>query len=65
MSGKDTSIGRREDAQVVVAVGGLQEVETNLRGLTMGIPPIERENVALHLQRYIVGFLESINSLLR
>jgi hypothetical protein len=60
------TLGRRGDAQiVVVAVGGLQEVETNLRGLTMGIPPLERENVALHLQRYIVGVPESINSLLR
>jgi hypothetical protein len=40
-------------------------VETNLHGLTMGIPPLERENVPFHLQRYTVGVPESINSLLR
>jgi hypothetical protein len=59
------TLGHRGDAQVVVVVGGLQEVETNLRGLTTGIPPLERENVPLHLQRHTVGVPESINSLLR
>jgi hypothetical protein len=63
------ALGHRGDAQIAVdhevAAGGLQEVETNLCGLTMGIPPLEREDVPLHLQRHTVGVPESINSLLR
>jgi hypothetical protein len=55
----------RRCGDVQIAAGGLREVETNFRGLTTGIPPPEREGVPLHLQRYIVGFPESINSLLR
>jgi hypothetical protein len=63
------ALGRRGDAQIAVdhevAAGGLREVETNLQGLTMGIPPLKREDVPLHLQRHTVGVPESINSLLR
>ena len=48
-----------------VIVIGLWEVERNLQGLTMGIPPLWRGEVPLHLQRHTVGVLENINSLLR
>jgi hypothetical protein len=62
-------MGCRGDAQVVVdqevAVGGLQEVERNLQGLMIGIPPLRRREVLLHLQRHTVGVSESLNSLLR
>jgi hypothetical protein len=44
---------------------GLREVERNLQGLTMGIPPLRRGEVPLHLQRHTVGVLESVNYLLR
>jgi hypothetical protein len=61
--------GRRGGTPVVadptVAVVGLREVERNLQGLTMGIPPLRRGDVPLHLQRHTVGVLENINSLLR
>jgi hypothetical protein len=40
-------------------------VETKLHGLTMGIPPLEREDVPFHLQRHTVGVPVIINSLLR
>ena len=47
------SLGHHRDAQVVVdqgiAVGGLQEVERNLQGLMIGIPPLRRQEVSLHL----------------
>jgi hypothetical protein len=63
------ALGHRGDAQIVVdqgvAVGGLLEVERNLQGLTMGIPPLRRREVPLHLQRHTVGVSESLNSLLR
>jgi hypothetical protein len=63
------TLRRRGDAQIVVdqgvATGGLQEVERNLQGLMMGIPPLRRQEVPLHLQRHTVGLSESINSLLR
>jgi hypothetical protein len=40
------TLGRRGDAQIVVEsevlVGGLREVERNLRGLTMGVPHLRR-----------------------
>jgi len=40
------SLGRHGDAQVVdehdVVAGGLQEVEMNLWGLMMGVPPLKR-----------------------
>jgi hypothetical protein len=52
-------------ADLVVPVIGLREAERNLQGLTMGIPPLRRGEVPLHLQRHTVGFLEDINSLLR
>jgi hypothetical protein len=52
-------------ADLVVPVIGLREVERNLQGLTMGIPPLRRGEVPLHLQRHTMGFLENINSLLR
>jgi hypothetical protein len=52
-------------ADPVVPVMGLQEVERNLQGLTMGIPPLQRGEVPLHLQRNTVGVPENINSLLR
>jgi hypothetical protein len=61
--------GRRGGAPVVadpaVPVVGLREVERNLQGLTMGIPPLRRGGVPLHLQRHTVGVPENINSLLR
>jgi hypothetical protein len=59
------TLGHYGDAQIVVVAGGLQEVETNLHGIMMGIPPLERENIPLHLQRHTVGVPESIHSLLR
>ena len=46
-------------------VVGLQEVERNLQGLTMGIPPLRRGDVPLHLQRHTVGVPENLNSMLR
>jgi hypothetical protein len=52
-------------ADLAVPVVGLWEVERNLQGLMMGIPPLQRGEVALHMQRHIVGVLENINSLLR
>jgi hypothetical protein len=61
--------GRRGGILVVadptVPVMGLREVERNLQGLTMGIPPLQRGEVPLHLQRHTVGVPENINSLLR
>jgi hypothetical protein len=42
---KIPTLGHHVDAQVVAATGGIQEVETNLPGLTTSIPPLERENV--------------------
>jgi hypothetical protein len=48
-----------------VPVVGLREVERNLQGLTMGIPPLRRGDMPLHLQRHTVGVLENLNSLLR
>ena len=44
---------------------GLREVERNLQGLTMRIPPLRRREVPLHLQRHTVGVPENVNSLLR
>jgi hypothetical protein len=57
-------------AELVIAdpaalVVGLRKVERNLQGLTMGIPPLRRGDVPLHLQRHTVGVPESLNSLLR
>jgi hypothetical protein len=52
-------------ADPVVPVVGLREVERNLQGLTMGIPPLRRGDVPLHLQRHTIGVPENINSLLR
>jgi hypothetical protein len=52
-------------ADPTVPVIGLWEVERNLQGLTMGIPPLRRGEVPLHLQRHTVGVPENINSLLR
>jgi hypothetical protein len=63
------TLGHREDAHIVVdqgvAAGGLQEVERNLQGLMIGIPPLRRREVPLHLQRHTVGVSESLNYLLR
>jgi hypothetical protein len=66
----DTPVPRRHGGVPVVAyptvpVMGLREVERNLQGLTMGIPPLRRGEVPLHLQRHTVGVPENINSLLR
>jgi hypothetical protein len=40
------TLGHHGDAQIVVdqgvVAGGLQEVERNLQGLTIGIPPLKR-----------------------
>jgi len=52
-------------ADPAVPVVGLWEVERNLQGLTMGIPPLQRGEVPLHMQRHTVGVPENINSLLR
>jgi hypothetical protein len=52
-------------ADLAVPVMGLREVERNLQGLTMGIPPLQRGEVPLHLQRHTVGVPRNINSLLR
>jgi hypothetical protein len=52
-------------ADPTVPTVGLWEVERNLQGLTMGIPPLWRGEVPLHLQRHTVGVPENINSLLR
>jgi hypothetical protein len=52
-------------ADPAVPVMGLREVERNLQGLTMGIPPLWRGEVPLHVQRHTVGVSENINSLLR
>jgi hypothetical protein len=61
--------GRRGGAPVVanlrVPVIGLREVERNLQGLAMGISPLRRGEVPLHLQRHTVGVPENVNSLLR
>ena len=61
--------GRRGGAPVAADPGapviGLQEVERNLQGLTMGIPRLWRGDVPLHLQRHTVGVPENVNSLLR
>jgi hypothetical protein len=48
-----------------VPMACLRKVERNLQGLTMGIPPLQRGDVPLHLQRHTVGVPENINSLLR
>jgi hypothetical protein len=62
-------LGRHGGAPViadpVVPVMGLREVERNLQGLTMGIPPLRRGEVPLHMQRHTVGVPKNINSLLR
>ena len=52
-------------ANPAAPVVGLREVERNLQGLTMGIPPLQRGDVPLHLQRHTVGVPENLNSLLR
>jgi hypothetical protein len=52
-------------ANPAVLVVGLREVERNVQGLKMGIPPMWRGDVPLHLQRHTVGVLENINSMLR
>jgi hypothetical protein len=52
-------------ADLRVPVIGLREVERNLQGLTMGIPPLRRGEVPLHMQRNTVGVPENVNSLLR
>ena len=52
-------------ADPVAPVVGLREVERKLQGLTMGIPPLWRGDMPLHLQRHTVGVPENINSLLR
>jgi hypothetical protein len=52
-------------ADPTVLTMGLREVERNLQGLTMGIPPLWRGDVPLHLQWHTVGVPENINSLLR
>ena len=36
-------------ADPAVPVAGLREVERNLQGLTMGIPPLRRGDMPLHL----------------
>jgi hypothetical protein len=63
------ALGLRGDDQIAVdqevAVGGFLEVERNLQGLTMGIPPLKRWEVPLHLQRHTMGVSKSLNSLLR
>jgi hypothetical protein len=62
-----SALGHRGEEVVEndIAVGGLREVERNLWGLTMGVPPLRRRDVPLHLQRHTVGVPESLNHLLR
>jgi hypothetical protein len=43
----------------------LREVERHLQGLTMGIPPLRREEVPSHLHRHTMGVPKNVNSLLR
>jgi hypothetical protein len=57
--------GTPATADPTVPVAGLREVERKLQGLMMGIPPLRRGDVPLHLQRHTVGVIENINSLLR
>jgi hypothetical protein len=61
--------GRHGGAPVVpdlrVPMIGPRKVERNLQGLTMGIPPLRRGEVPLHLQRHTMGVPENVNSLLR
>jgi hypothetical protein len=52
-------------ADPAVPAVGLREVEKNHQGLTMGIPPLRRGELPLHLQRNTVGVPKNINSLLR
>jgi hypothetical protein len=52
-------------ADLTILAVGLWEGERNLQGLMMGIPPLWRGEVPLHLQRHTVGVPENINSLLR
>jgi hypothetical protein len=63
------TLGRRGDvqeaAEVDVRVGGLCEVERNLRGLTMGVPSMRIQDVPLHIQRHTVGVPEGLSHLLR
>jgi hypothetical protein len=51
--------GRRRGAPIAVdpraPMIGLLEVERNLQGLMMGIPPPQRREVPLHLQRTLWG----------
>jgi hypothetical protein len=53
------------DVEREVAVGCLWEVERNLYGLMMGVPPLRRQVVLLHLQRHTMRVPESLNYLLR
>jgi hypothetical protein len=61
-------LGRRGGVSVAadpaVPVIGLREVERNLQGLMIGIPPLRRGEVPLNLQRHTVGVPENINSVL-
>ena len=61
--------GRRRGAPVAVDPGapviGLGKIERNLQGLTMGIPPLWRREVPLHLQRHTMGVSKNVNYLLR
>jgi hypothetical protein len=45
-SAEMSALGHRGDVQIAVehevAMGGLWEVEMNLRGMTMGVPPLRR-----------------------
>ena len=63
------TLGRRENAHIdverEVVVGGLREVERNLCGLTMGVPPLRRQDVPLYLYIHTMGFPESLNYFLR
>jgi hypothetical protein len=60
-----TSWGCSVVVDLGVPVIGLWEVERDLQGLTMGIAPLRRGEVPLHLQRHTVGVPENVNSLLR
>jgi hypothetical protein len=61
--------GHRKGASIAtdlkVPTVGLREVERNLQGLKMDIPPLQRGEVPLHLHQHTVVVPKNINSPLR
>ena len=48
-----------------MVVGGLHDLERNLRGLTMGIHNTRMRYITYHLQIHILGVPDNISSLFR